>query len=248
MHRCTWEPPESFVDDDCLRNWELHKRDIKQPFDVRRFDEAVAREEEQREKRVAKRAEKRRKKLARRLVPRKALKKGVARKADRGASSSSDTESPPRKRNTVLLDPPTPSKSTVQKRKRVVSLSRSPSPALSVNDISNSQYSMFNEPTTALRETAHTSPSTRSTVVPKRARVDGPDGLVSSVGKKRSGTSNEGIDIVCRKLARQSFRASSVQCLGRDIHDVMHRSSTRMDDRPEKSRKYGCFQRTAVQS
>ncbi|THY38001.1 hypothetical protein D6C98_10528 [Aureobasidium pullulans] len=79
------------------------------------FDEAVAREEEQREKRVAKRAEKRRKKLARRLVPRKALKKGVARKADREASSSSDTESPPRKRNTVLLDPPTPSRSTVQK-------------------------------------------------------------------------------------------------------------------------------------
>ncbi|THX32186.1 hypothetical protein D6C99_04105 [Aureobasidium pullulans] len=83
------------------------------------FDEAVAREEEQREKRVAKRAEKRRKKLARRLVPRKALKKGVARKADRGASSSSDTESPPRKRNTVLLDPPTPGRSTVQKRATV---------------------------------------------------------------------------------------------------------------------------------
>ncbi|TIA33296.1 hypothetical protein D6C79_09000 [Aureobasidium pullulans] len=83
------------------------------------FDEAVAREEEQREKRVAKRAEKRRKKLARRLVPRKALKKGVARKADRGASSSSDTESPPRKRNTDLLDPPTPSRSTVQKRATV---------------------------------------------------------------------------------------------------------------------------------
>ncbi|THX72812.1 hypothetical protein D6D04_08879 [Aureobasidium pullulans] len=83
------------------------------------FDEAVAREEEQREKRVAKRAEKRRKKLARRLVPRKAPKKGVARKADREASSSSDTETPPRKRNTVLLDPPTPSRSTVQKRATV---------------------------------------------------------------------------------------------------------------------------------
>lgn len=81
-------------------------------------------------------------------------------------------------------------------------LLRSPSLALSVNNILNSQYSMFNEPITALRETAYTSLSTRLTVIPKRARIDGPDSLVSSISKKRLGTLNEGIDIVCRKLAR----------------------------------------------
>ncbi|KAG9994608.1 hypothetical protein KCU78_g18341, partial [Aureobasidium melanogenum] len=186
LHRSTWEPRENFVDTDCLVNWELHKRDAAEGraklFKVAKFDAAVSREEVQRERRHAKRAEKRRQKEARepthrrRLLSKKELaKKGTARKApprDATNSPSSAIETSPRKRITPLSEPATPSASATRKRKRPQSDPRSPSPALSVNDVSNSQYSMFNERTTEITESPRKSPTSHSTTVPKRARVN----------------------------------------------------------------------------
>ncbi|KAH0168848.1 hypothetical protein KCU67_g3310, partial [Aureobasidium melanogenum] len=186
LHRSTWEPRENFVDTDCLVNWELHKRDAAEGraklFKVAKFDAAVRREEVQREGRHAKRAEKRRQKEARepthrrRLLSKKELaKKGTARKApprDATNSPSSAIETSPRKRITPLSESATPSASATRKRKRPQSDPRSPSPALSVNDVSNSQYSMFNERTTEITESPRKSPTSHSTTVPNRARVN----------------------------------------------------------------------------
>lgn len=207
LHRSTWEPRESFVGTECLVNWELHKRDAAQGraelFKVSKFDAAVRLDEEQRERRHAKRQEKRRQKEARGPTPRRRLlskkdlvKKGTASKAlarDATSSPSSATESP-RKRATPLFEPNTPSGSASRKRKRPLSDPRSPSPALSVNDVSNSQYSMFNERTSE-STSPRKSPSSHSTSVPKRARINNQPGEKEAT-KQHSGTSNKGIEIV----------------------------------------------------
>jgi hypothetical protein len=163
----------------------------------------------QRERRHAKRAEKRRQKEARepthrrRLLSKKELaKKGTARKApprDATNSPSSAIETSPRKRITPLSEPATPSASATRKRKRPQSDPRSPSPALSVNDVSNSQYSMFNERTTEITESPRKSPTSHSTTVPKRARVNDQLGAKEAT-KQRPGTSNKGIEIACQNL------------------------------------------------
>ncbi|KAH0271038.1 hypothetical protein KCU91_g7658, partial [Aureobasidium melanogenum] len=186
LHRSTWEPRENFVDTDCLVEWERHKRNAANGrvklFKVSKFNAAVRQDEQQRELRRAKRAEKRRQKEAReptsrrRLISKKELtKKGTARKAptrDATSSPSSVIEKSPRKPGTSLSAPTTPGGSASRKRKRVLSDPRSPSPALSINDVSNSQYSMFNERTTELTESPRKSPTSHSTTVPKRARVN----------------------------------------------------------------------------
>ncbi|KAI5274445.1 hypothetical protein E4T47_02616 [Aureobasidium subglaciale] len=182
LHRATWEPVENFVDPDSLDNWERFKRDIKagkkRPFRLSRFEDAVEEDEKKREKRHARCEEKRRKKALsrtsptksrestprRRLVPKKTLiKKGLARKAERSESLSES----PRRQLTRLFEPSTPDGSTGLKRKRSQVNSRSPPPALSVNDPSNSQYSMFNETSTGSPRTS----STLSTTASKRTRV-----------------------------------------------------------------------------
>jgi hypothetical protein len=235
LHRSTWEPRENFVDLDCLVNWKVHKRDIDaghvKPFKVAKFEAALKLDQEQRERRHAKRAEKRRRKESRGPTPRRRLlakkelsKKGTARKAPARDDDSTPSSSP-RKQTTPLFEPSAPSGSASRKRKRPASDRRSPSPALSVNDISNSQYSMFNEPATTSTKSPRKSPSSRSTNVPKRARVnDSPNGKEPT--KQRSGTSNKGIDI-----GHQHFTAyaSSAWCEG---------SSSQI------MRKYSCFQQT----
>jgi hypothetical protein len=185
-------------------NWKLHKRDIAEgrakPFKVAKFDAAVRLETEQCERRHAKRAEKRQRKEARGPTPRRRLlsrkdltKKGTARKAparNAASTSSSATEKSPRKQTTPLFETSSPSGS-VRKRKRPVSDQRSPSPALSVNDVLNSQYSMFNEPATTSTSTKspRKSSSSHLTAVPKRARAnDSSDGKEAI--KQRSGTSD----------------------------------------------------------
>ncbi|KAI5258684.1 hypothetical protein E4T42_00559 [Aureobasidium subglaciale] len=194
LHRATWEPVENFVDPDSLDNWERFKRDIKagkeKPFMVSKFEDAVEEYEKKREKRHARREEKRRKKALsrtsptksrgstprRRLVPKKTLiKKGLARKAERIESLSES----PRRQLTPLFEPTTPDGSTGLKRKRSQANSRSPSPALSVNDPSNSQYSMFNETST---ESPRAS-STHSTTASIRTRVVDPINPAKSNGK-----------------------------------------------------------------
>ncbi|KAI4718802.1 hypothetical protein E4T48_04935 [Aureobasidium sp. EXF-10727] len=202
LHRSTWEPQEHFADDSvCFVNWELHKRAVDEgrtkPFKVAKFDAAVRLDAEQRERRHAKRAEKRRQKEAReptprrRLIPRKDLaKKGTARKAtarDGTSSPSSVTERSPRKQNTPLFEPSSPSGSASRKRRRSLPDPRSPSPALSVNDVSNSQYSMFNERTTTPGESPHKSPS-RSTTVSKRARVNDPSNPKENTKQRSAAT------------------------------------------------------------
>ncbi|KAH0341713.1 hypothetical protein KCU83_g9559, partial [Aureobasidium melanogenum] len=186
LHRSTWEPRENFHDTDCLVNWELLKRDAAEGraklFKVAKFDAAVRQDEEQRERRHAKREEKRRQEAARGPTPRRRLlskkelaKKATARKApprDATDSPSSAIETSPRKRITPLSEPATPSASVTRKRKRPQSDPRSPSPALSVNDVSNSQYSMLNERTTEITESPRKSPTSHPTNVPKRARVN----------------------------------------------------------------------------
>jgi hypothetical protein len=231
LHRSTWEPRENFVDLDCLVNWKVHKRDIDaghaKPFKVPKFEAALKLDQEQRERRHAKRAEKRRQKESRgptprrrRLLAKKELtKQGTARKASARDVDSTPSSSP-RKQTTPLFEPSSPSGSANRKRKRPASDRRSPSPALSVNDISNSQYSMFNETTTTSTKSPRKSPSSRSTIVPKRARVnDSPNG---------TGTLNKGIDIV-----HQHFTAyASSACRESRSSQVMRRLS--------------CFQQTAA--
>ncbi|KAI5207835.1 hypothetical protein E4T39_01704 [Aureobasidium subglaciale] len=202
LHRATWEPVESFVDPDSLENWERLKRDIKagkaKPFRVSKFEDALEREEKEREKRHAKREGKRRKKALlhtsptksrgstprRRLVAKKTLiKKGIARKAERSESPSDS----PGKQPTPLFEPSTPDGSTGPKRKRPQADSRSPSPALSVNDPLNSQYSIFNETSTGSPRRS----SIHSTTVSKRARVDDsidPARAGGKISKQQPGT------------------------------------------------------------
>jgi len=205
LHRSTWEPREHFVDVDCLVNWKLHKREIDagdaKPFKVATYEAALRRHDEQCERRYVKRAEKRRLKKSRGTTPRRRLltkkeltKKGTARKAptrDATSTSSSATENSPRKQTTPLFEPSGPSKSIGLKRKRLSSNARSPSPALSVDDVANSQYSIFNEHTESPRKR----PSSHSTTVPKRARVHDPS-VEKAATKQKSGTSDKGIDIV----------------------------------------------------
>jgi hypothetical protein len=189
LHRSTWEPGRA------------------KPFKVAKFEAALKLDEEQRERRHAKRAEKRRQKEGptprRRLLAKKELiKKGTARKAptrDDTSTPSSATERSPEKQTTPLFEPSTPNGSHDRKRKRPLSGQRSPSPALSVNDVSNSQYSMFNDPETTSKESTRKSPSSHSTTVPKRARVNDPL-------KQRLGTSNKGIDIRTPALQRPSAK------------------------------------------
>lgn len=202
LHRSTWEPREHFVDVDCVVNWKLHKREIDaghaKPFKVATYEAALRRDEEQRERRYAKRAEKRRLKKSRGTTPRRRLltkkeltKKGTARKAptrDATSTSSSATENSPRKQTTPLFEPSGPSKSIGLKRKRLSSNARSPSPALSVDDVANSQYSIFNEHTESPRKR----PSSHSTTVPKRARVDDLSAEKAAT-KQKSGSSDKGI-------------------------------------------------------
>jgi hypothetical protein len=201
LHRSTWEPRENFVDVDCLVNWKLHKRDIDagraKPFNVAKFEAALKLDNEQRERRHAKRAEKRLQKESRGPTPRRRLlakkeltKKGTARKATTrdDTSTPSVTERSPQRQATPLFEPSIPTGSNARKRKRPLSGQRSPSPALSVNDVSKSQYSVFNDPETTSKESPRKSPSSRSTTVPKRARVNDPS-------KQRLCTSNKGIDI-----------------------------------------------------
>ncbi|KAH0360015.1 hypothetical protein KCU65_g9620, partial [Aureobasidium melanogenum] len=214
LHRSTWEPRENFHDTDCLVEWERLKRDAAEGraklFRISRFDAAVRHDEEQRERRHAKRAEKRRQKEAprptsrRRLISKKELtKKGTARKApprDATSSPSSAIETSPRKAATPLFESATPDRSASRKRKRPVSDHRSPSPALSINDVSNSQYSMFNERITEALESPRKSPTSHSTTVPKRARVNDqpgekeatkqPSGRTTSVVTSRPKSSN----------------------------------------------------------
>lgn len=218
LHRSTWEPRENFVDTDCLVEWERHKRNAANGrvklFKVSKFNAAVRQDEQQRELRRAKRAEKRRQKEAReptsrrRLISKKELtKKGTARKAptrDATSSPSSVTEKSPRKPGTSLSEPTTPGGSASRKRKRVLSESRSPSPALSINDVSNSQYSMFNERTTELPESLRKSPTSHSTTVPKRARVNDQP-REKEATKQPSGTSDKGIDLVCQNFHTLCF-------------------------------------------
>jgi hypothetical protein len=211
LHRSTWEPRKSFVDVDCLVNWKMHKRDIDagraKPFNVAKFEAAVKLDNEQRERRHEKRAEKRRQKEEpaprRRLLAKKELvKKGTARKAPTRDSStpSSATERSPRRQTTPLFEPSASTGSDGRKRKRPLSGQRSPSPALSVNDVSNSQYSMFNDTETTSKESPRKSPSSRSTTVPKRARVNDPS-------KQKSGTSSKGIDIRTPALQQPGAKA-----------------------------------------
>jgi hypothetical protein len=213
LHRSTWEPRKSFVDVDCLVNWKLHKHDIDagraKPFNVAKFEAAVKLNNEQRERRLEKRAEKRRQKEGlpprRRLLAKKELiKKGTARKAPTRDSStpSSATERSPRRQATPLFEPSAPTGSDGRKRKRLLSGQRSPSPALSVNDVSNSQYSMFNDTETTSKESPRKSPSSRSTTttVPKRARVNDPS-------KQRLGMSSKGIDIRTPALQQPGAKA-----------------------------------------
>lgn len=210
LHRSTWEPRENFVDTDCLVNWELHKRDAAEGraklFRVSKFNAAVRRDQEQRERRHAKREEKRRQKAAlgptprRRLLSKKELaKKGTARKVparDASSTPSSVARESPRKRTTPpLFEPSTPSGSASRKRKRPQSDLRSPSPALSINDVLNSQYSMFNERITEPTISPHKSPTSHSTTVSKRARVEDQPGE-KEFTKQQSGTSNKGIRIM----------------------------------------------------
>ena len=202
LHRSTWEPREHFVDVDCLVNWKLHKREIDagdaKPFKVATYEAALRRDEEQRDRRHAKREEKRRLKKSRGPTPRRRLltkreltKKGTARKAqarDATSTPSSATEKSPSKQTTPLFEPSGPSGSIGLKRKRPSSNQRSPSSALSVDDVSNSQYSMFNDVTESPRKL----PSSHSTTVPKRARVDDPS-VGKAATKQKSGTSDKGI-------------------------------------------------------
>ncbi|KAG9690733.1 hypothetical protein KCU95_g8604, partial [Aureobasidium melanogenum] len=219
LHRSTWEPRENFHDTDCLVKWELHKRDAAEGraklFKVAKFDAAVRDDEEQRERRHAKREEKRRQKASRRPTPRRRLlskkelaKKGTARKApprDATNSPSSTIETSLEKRATPLSEPATPSASATRKRKRPQSDPRSPSPALSVNDVSNSQYSMFNERTTEFTESPRKSPTSHSTTVPKRARVNDQLGAKEAT-KQQSGRSTS---VVTSRP--KSLNTSSVQ-------------------------------------
>ncbi|KAK6001501.1 hypothetical protein QM012_002832 [Aureobasidium pullulans] len=200
LHRSTWEPRESFVDTECLVNWENYKRDAAEGraklFKVAKFNAAVRRDEDQRELRHIRREEKRRQKEARGRTPRHRLlskrelaKKGTARQAparDASSTPSSAVDGSPRKRATPLFEPSTPGGSASRKRKRSLSDPRSPSPALSVNDVSNSQYSMSNEPTTEPTDSPRKSPASHPTTVPKRARVDNQPGE-TEVTKQRLG-------------------------------------------------------------
>lgn len=213
LHRSTWEPRENFVDTDCLVNWEFHKRDAAEGraklFKIAKFDAAVRHDEEQRERRHAKREEKRRQKETRgptprrrrRLLSKKELaKKGTARKAlahDASSTPSSAVGDSPKERATPLFELSAPSGSASRKRKRPQSDPRLPSPALSVNSVSSSQYSMFNERTTEPTESPHKFPTSHSTTVTKRARVNDQPGE-KEVTKQQSGTSNKGIGIVRR--------------------------------------------------
>ncbi|KAG9558741.1 hypothetical protein KCU71_g12144, partial [Aureobasidium melanogenum] len=244
LHRSTWEPRENFHDTDCLVTWELLKRDAAEGraklFKVAKFDAAVRQDEEQRERRHAKREEKRRQKAARGPTPRRRLlskkelaKKGTARKApprDATDSPSSAIETSPRKRITPLSEPATPSASATRKRKRPQSDPRSPSPALSVNDVSNSQYSMFNERTTEITESPRKSPTSHPTNVPKRARVNDQLGAKEAT-KQESGRSTSVVTSRPKSLNTSSIQKTSQPG---DAASEVAASKNRGPERPRK--------------
>ncbi|KAH0417240.1 hypothetical protein KCU90_g12813, partial [Aureobasidium melanogenum] len=245
LHRSTWEPRENFHDTDCLVNWELLKRDAAEGraklFKVAKFDAAVRHEEEQRERRHAKREEKRRQKAARGPTPRRRLlskkelvKKGTARKApprDATNSPSSAIETSPRKRTTPLSEPATLSASSTRKRKRPQSEPRSPSPALSVNDVSNSQYSMFNKCTTEFTESPRKSPTSHSTTVPKRARV------TNQLGAKEATKQQSGRSTSVVTSRPKSLNTSSVQKKSQPGDATSEVAASKNKDPPKRPRK-----------
>ncbi|KAG9956718.1 hypothetical protein KCU61_g9627, partial [Aureobasidium melanogenum] len=244
LHRSTWEPRENFHDTDCLVTWELLKRDAAEGraklFKVAKFDAAVRQDEEQRERRHAKREEKRRQKAARgptlrrRLLSKKELaKKRTARKApprDATDSPSSAIETSPGKRITPLSEPASPSASATRKRKRPQSDPRSPSPALSVNDVSNSQYSMFNERTTEITESPRKSPTSHPTNVPKRARVNDQLGAKEAT-KQESGRSTSVVTSRPKSLNTSSIQKTSQPG---DAASEVAASKNRGPERPRK--------------
>ncbi|KEQ76803.1 hypothetical protein M436DRAFT_69743 [Aureobasidium namibiae CBS 147.97] len=206
---------DSTIESDLEAEYSVEKREIDaghaKPFKVATYEAALRRDEEQRERRYAKRAEKRRLRKSRGPTPRRRLltkkeltKKGTARKAptrDATSTSSSATGNSPREQTTSLFEPSGPSKPIGLKRKRLSSNARSTSPVLSVDDVANSQYSVFNEHTESPRKL----PSSHSTTVPKRPRVDDP-----SAGKAATKQKSGAATTVVTSRPKSS-NASSVQ-------------------------------------
>lgn len=102
------------------------------PFDDAEFERAVAKANRKEARRKARREEKRRaeshQRKKKRLVPRKSLR----------PQSDSEAED-------ELETPALATSSSAKKRKRLVSKSPPASPMLSVNDVQNSQFSLFND-------------------------------------------------------------------------------------------------------
>lgn len=211
------------MDPDVLDHWKLRKQDIAKgsvsAFDVGLFDKAVAEEEERQLQKSLRREKKRQRRereqqqqeqqrqAVRRLVSKKdrdaiIQKKGVARRVVRDSDVLSDSSTNRSPRNTTpLFEPPSPTKAAGRKRKRTIRDSRSSSPTLSVDDIRNSQYSLFNEPE------ATTNPSSPNPS-PKQSTTWKPPSVPGVKSKKAKEVQSE------KDAAASNYNASSAASEG----------------------------------